>query len=358
MSDIFSHHVTSSDVAGVGASMRRPDAVAKVRGEFEYAPDAHDPDMLWGATHRSIHPRARIRRVDLNPAKAIPGVVAVLGAWDVPENTHGAIVKDQPVLAESEVNYVGEPIAIVAAVDQETARRAAAAVVVEYEPLVPITDGLTALNAGKIHRHVEYSYGDPSAMGEVQVEGEYRTSRQDHSFLAPDAGLARPDGQGGVVVTGATQWVHADRSEIAHCLGLPEEKVLVANSGVGGSFGGRVSMTWQVHGALLAMHTGRPVKFVYSRPEAFLALPPASFHHLGAPPREPRRPTGEGGGQAPPRGWAVHAHLAGGHRQRRQHDPGPLQHPQRPRGGLGGEDQQRHVWTVAGIRSGAADVRL
>jgi CO/xanthine dehydrogenase Mo-binding subunit len=83
-------------------------------------------------------------------------------------------------------------------------------------------------------------------------------------------------GRSGVEVIGATQWVHADRAQIAASLGLPEEKVLVRNAGVGGSFGGRVSMTWQIHGALLALHTGRPVKFLYSRKEAFHAIRRAS----------------------------------------------------------------------------------
>lgn len=257
--------------AGVGASRRRPDAVAKVRGEFEYATDLREAGMLWGATRRSVHPYARLRRVDLAPAKAMPGVHAVLGAWDVPDNRFGAINNDQPVLADDYVRYVGEPIVIVAADDRETARRAAAAVEIEYEPLVPMVDPMEALAAGHIHRHVKLVHGDPSVVGDVQAEGEYFTARQDHSFMAPDAGLARPDGRGGVEVIGATQWVHADRPQIAVALGLPEEKVLVRNAGIGGSFGGRVSMTWQIHGALLALHTGRPVKFLYGRKEAFLA---------------------------------------------------------------------------------------
>ena len=262
---------TDPHAVGIGASRRRPDAVAKVRGEFEYATDLGEKGMLWGATRRSPHPYARIRHVDLAPAKAMAGVHAVLGAWDVPDNRFGAINNDQPVLADDYVRYVGEPIVIVAADDRETAQRAAAAVEIEFEPLVPVTDAMEALAAGRIHRHVKLTHGDPSVVGEVQAEGEYFTARQDHSFMAPDAGLARPDGRGGVEVIGATQWVHADRPQIAAALGLPEEKVLVRNAGIGGSFGGRVSMTWQIHGALLALHTGRPVKFLYGRKEAFLA---------------------------------------------------------------------------------------
>lgn len=251
--------------------MVRPDAIAKVRGEFEFATDVRAPGMLWGATLRSPHPLARIRKVDLTPAKRIPGVRAVLGAWDVPVNTFGAVNKDTPVLADDMVRYVGEPVAIVAADTPALARQAIDAIAVAYEPMRPVTDALEALAAGHVYRHVSITHGDPDAVGEVQAEGEYLTPRQDHSFLAPDAGLARPDGSGGVEVIGASQWVHADREQIAACLALPEEKVLVVNSGIGGSFGGRVSMTWQVHGALLALHTGRPVKFVYSRRETFLA---------------------------------------------------------------------------------------
>ncbi len=262
---------TSSKATGIGASRQRPDAIAKVRGEFEYAPDLLEEGMLWGATRRSEYPYARLIRVNLNPAKEMPGVHAVLGGWDVPDNRFGAINNDQPVLADDYVRYVGEPIAIVAAVDAETARLAAAAIEIEYEPHIPITDPIEALAAGKIYRHIKYSYGDPTVVGEVQVEGTYTTARQDHSFMAPDAGLARPDGQGGVEVIGATQWVHADLSQVAASLGLPQEKVLIRNVGIGGSFGGRVSMTWQIHGALLAMHTGRPVKFLYTRKETFHA---------------------------------------------------------------------------------------
>lgn len=263
--------VSDPDAVGIGTPRRRPDAHDKVRGEFEYAPDVSDPGMLWGATLRSPHPHARLVRVDLTPARDMPGVHAVLGAWDVPNNIFGAIVADTPVLADDRVRYVGEPIAIVAADDPVLARRAAAAIEVEYEVLPPTLDPMEALEAGAVYRHVKYTHGDPSAEGEVQAEGEYVTARQDHAFLAPDAGLARPDGRGGVEIIGAAQWVHAERPQIAAALGLPEERVLVRNSGIGGSFGGRVAIVWQLHAALLALHTNRPVKFLYSREETTLA---------------------------------------------------------------------------------------
>ena len=219
MTTSHTHLITDPDATGIGTSRRRPEASAKVRGEFEFAPDVVEPGMLWGATLRSPHPHARLIRVDLNPAKAMAGVHAVLGGWDVPDNRYGAIQRDKPVLADEVVTYVGEPIAIVAAEDPEIARRALDAIVVEYEILDPIVDALEALDQGRIYRHVEYTAGDPSVVGEVQAEGVYTTPRQDHSYLGLDGGVARPDGRGGVVITGATQWVHSDRAQVAAALG-------------------------------------------------------------------------------------------------------------------------------------------
>jgi len=262
---------TDPNAVGIGTSRRRPEAAAKVRGEYEFAPDLTEPGMLWGATLRSPHPHARLVRVDLKAAKAMPGVHAVLGGWDVPDNHYGAIVRDSPVLADEVVTYVGEPIALVAAEDPEIARRALDAIVVEYEILDPLVDAMRALDEGHVYRHVEYSHGDPSVVGEVQAEGVYTTPRQDHSYLGVDGGIAKPDGRGGVIITGATQWVHSDRAQVAAALGLPPERVLVINSGIGGAFGGRFVLSWQIHGALLAIHTERPVKFLYTREEAFLA---------------------------------------------------------------------------------------
>lgn len=263
--------MTGDRQIGIGTSRIRPDSWAKVKGKFEFAPDVAEPEMLWGFTLRSPHPLARIRSIDLRPAKEIPGVRAVLGGWDVPDNRYGVVERDAPVLADEYVRYEGEPVAIVAADDLELARRGAAAIDVDYEIRVPVTDPIDALNAGKVYRHVHYTHGDPEATGDVVAEGEYTTPRQDHSFLAPDGGLARPDGRGGVEIIGATQWLQSDRQQIADALSLPKEMVLVRNSGIGGSFGGRFVLSWQIHGALLAMHLRRPVKMLYSRRETFLA---------------------------------------------------------------------------------------
>jgi xanthine dehydrogenase D subunit len=260
----------------VGTSTLRHDGADKTTGTFTYSNDLHAEGMLHGATLRSPHPHARILSIDTEPARAIPGVHAVLSAWDVPDFLFGLVQRDEYVLAHDVVRYVGEPVAIVAAEDLVTAQRACAAIEVVYEPLPPVTDPLRGLTAEPIHpdgnliRHVHFTAGDPAARGPVSVEAEYVIGRQDHAFLAPEAGLARPDGHGGVELHVATQWLHSDRNQIAVSLGLPIERVVLVQSGVGGAFGGREDVTIQIHACLLALAAQRPVKVALSRQESFL----------------------------------------------------------------------------------------
>ena len=262
----------------VGGDARRPDGPAKVTGAFPYANDLHAEGMLHGATTRSPHPHARILRVDTTAAAALPGVHAVLTIADVPgDRLLGLTLRDEPVLADGVVRYAGEPVAVVAADDPVLAARAAAAVRVDYAPLPAVTDPEAALTApplhplGNVFRHIAYTCGDPAARGAVSVEGTYRLGMQDPAFLAPEAGLARPTADGGVELEVATQWLHSDRDQVAWVTGLPPEKVRLRLAGVGGAFGGREDVTLQAHACLLALHTGRPVKFEYSREESFLA---------------------------------------------------------------------------------------
>src|SRR6059058_5634391 len=119
-------------------------------------------------------------------------------------------------------------------------------------------------------RHMVIRYGDVDAAGDVSVEGVYDIGIQDQAFLGPESGLAVPDGEGGVDIYVATQWLHVDRAQVAPCLGLPLEQVRIHLAGVGGAFGGREDLSMQIHGALLALHTDRPVKIVYSREESFV----------------------------------------------------------------------------------------
>jgi CO/xanthine dehydrogenase Mo-binding subunit len=246
--------------------------------------------MLWGHTLRSPHAHARIVSVDLSAALAMAGVQAVLTHADVPgRKVYGLEFADQPVLAADRVRFYGEPVALVAADHPEQARRAAEAIAVEYEPLAPVDDMERATQMPPLHpdrptmghgyreddrpnvvRSISIRHGDPDTQGEVSVSGVYEVGIQDQAFLGPESGLAVPDGEGGVDVYVATQWLHVDRDQVAPCLGLEPAQVRIHLGGVGGAFGGREDLSIQVHAALLALHTNRPVKMVYNREESFV----------------------------------------------------------------------------------------
>lgn len=257
-------------VGGVGDSPRRPDAIAKLRGEFAYAQDLSADRMLWGATTRSPHARARIQSVNPAPALAMAGVHAVLTADDVPgRGVFGLEHPDQPVLAAEEVRYWGEPVAVVAAEDEDTARLAAAAIEVAYEPLQPAVDAERADRDDDVFRRIQIRHGDQEARGEVVVEGFYEVGMQDQAPLGTEAGLAVPDGQGGVDLYATSQFVHVDHEQVVASLGLRPDQVRAHPTGIGGAFGAREDVNLHIHLCMLALHTGRPVKMVYDRSESF-----------------------------------------------------------------------------------------
>jgi len=266
---------------GIGERVLRPDGTLKVSGEFAYSSDLWADDMLWGATCRSPHPAARIRSIDTTAARAVPGVVAVLTHQDVPgRKTYGLEHPDQPVLAWDAVRYRGEPVAIVAADHPATAREAADRIVVDYEVLEPVVDPDAALDPstrpvhpdGNVVRHLAIRHGlvdEHARMADVVVRGEYEIGMQDQAMLGPESGLAIPDGDGGVHLYIATQWLHQDLNQVAASLGLAPDMVRLTQAGIGGAFGGREDLSMQIHACLLALHTGRPVKMCYSREESF-----------------------------------------------------------------------------------------
>ena len=180
---------------GVGEKVPRIDGIPKVSGEFAYASDMWMDGMLWGATLRSPHPHAAIRNIDISRALTSPGVHAVLLAGDIPgKKGFGLNFDDQPVLADTVVRYDGEPIAIVAAQTSALARRAAAMIAVEFEPLPVLADMEEALRPGapRLHdfgnvlRHVRVVHGDTgSAAAAVWVEGYYETAMQDQAPPRP-----------------------------------------------------------------------------------------------------------------------------------------------------------------------------
>jgi CO/xanthine dehydrogenase Mo-binding subunit len=281
--------VPKIELGRIGESVRRIDAIPKVTGEFAYSSDLVDAGMLWGHTLRSPHAHALIHSIDISEALTTAGVHAVLTHEDVPgDKRYGLEFADQPVLAFDRARYFGEAVALVAAEHPEQARRAAAKIVVDYEPLEPVIDMARAADQEPIHpqhwtlghgfrddprpnvvRDMRILRGDPEATGDVSVSGYYELGIQDQAFLGPESGLAVPDGEGGIDIYVATQWLHVDRDQVAPCLGIPKEQVRIHLAGVGGAFGGREDLSMQVHGAMLALHTNRPVKVVYTREESF-----------------------------------------------------------------------------------------
>jgi len=264
---------------GLGTSALRPDGIPKVQGRFAFSSDAWADNMLWGATLRSPHPHARIRSIDTSGALAVNGVSAVITADDVPGKlTYGLIASDQPVFARDVVRYVGEPVAAVAADHPETARRALAAIKVDYEVLTPLVDAEAAIDGsfpamhpdGNVIRRQRVIRGDQEFVGDVVVEGTYEIGMQDQAFLGLEAALALPDDDGGgIELFVATQWLHEDQKQIAACLDMPIERVRLTLGGVGGAFGGREDISLQVHCCLLALVTKRPIKMQYGREESF-----------------------------------------------------------------------------------------
>ncbi|WP_328718637.1 molybdopterin-dependent oxidoreductase [Streptomyces sp. NBC_00247] len=278
---------------GIGESTLRPDGTLKVTGEFAYSSDMWHEDMLWGHTLRSTTAHAEIRSIDVAEALATPGVYAVLTHDDLPTavKNYGLEIKDTPALAHGRVRHHGEPVALVAADHPETARRAAAKIRVDYAELPVVTDEASAtapdavlLHEGRddhhsahvphpnvVHRQpvVRGDAAAAAARADVIVRGSYVFGMQDQAFLGPESGLAVPAEDGGVDLYVATQWLHSDRGQMAPVLGLPEEKIRMTLSGVGGAFGGREDLSMQIHACLLALRTGKPVKMVYNRFESF-----------------------------------------------------------------------------------------
>ena len=218
---------TTFSPGGIGESVRRPDGVPKVTGEFEFSSDMFVDGMLWGATLRSPHPSARIWSIDTSQAEAMTGVRAVLTHEDVPgRKVYGMETPDQPVLAWDRVRYQGEPVALVAADHPEAAKRALEKIQVDYEVLDVVSSAQEAMEegapplhpSGNLLRHVPIRHGDAEeaeARAEVVVTGEYEIGMQDQAFLGPEYGLAVPDGRGGVDWYVASQLLHIDQDQLA-----------------------------------------------------------------------------------------------------------------------------------------------
>jgi CO/xanthine dehydrogenase Mo-binding subunit len=286
----------------IGQPIARVDARAKVTGQAKYPGDFSMPEMLHGKILFAGRPHARILSIDTAQAEAVPGVVAIFTAKDVPVNEYGLQTLDQPVLCgpgsakpgADVVRFVGDQVALVVAEGERAAGAARDLVRVEYEDLPVVTDPFEALkpDAPQLHpprqpspthpelctdgnriSHHQIRKGDMVAgwaAAEVVVESEYTTSSQEHAYLQPEAGLGYIDEEGRVTVLVAGQWVWEDQRQIAHALDIPPEQVRVIYPAIGGAFGGREDMSLQIVLALAAYRLRRPVKIVWSREESIL----------------------------------------------------------------------------------------
>jgi CO/xanthine dehydrogenase Mo-binding subunit len=269
----------------VGKRIRRVDALNKVMGKALFADDLRFEDMLYAKVVRSPLPHARIKKVDVSLAQELNGVRAALTAKDIHGETRIGVLgdpfRDQPVLADEKVRFIGDPIAIVAADSEEIANDAVKLIGVEYEELDPVFEPIEAMGEGapKVHEkgnvagHRKIRRGDVREgfeSSDVIIEGTYKTTFHEHAFLEPEAGVARVDENGNVTVWACTQYPANVREEIARVLGLSLSKVRVIQTVTGGGFGGKLDISVHCHIALLALKTGRPVKMVYTRPESIM----------------------------------------------------------------------------------------
>jgi CO/xanthine dehydrogenase Mo-binding subunit len=282
----------------IGQSIKRVDAVGKVTGEAPYPGDLNMDGQLWMKIRFSDRAHARVVAVDTARALALPGVVAVFTAQDVPVNEYGLVTKDQPVICgpgssnphAGVVRCYMDCVAVVVATSEAVAAEAAKRVDVTYEDLPAVFDHETAMdedspqlhanNPDNVLCHFRIRKGDLAAgwaQADVIVEDTYRTSWQEHAYLQPEAGLGYIDDEGRVTVAVAGQWVHEDLWQITHALNLPEDQVRVIYPAIGGAFGGREDMSVQIVLALAAWKLRRPVKIVWSREESIL------YHHKRHP---------------------------------------------------------------------------
>ena len=269
----------------VRKGLPRVDAIPKVSGEAQYTVDLKMPGLIVGKILRSPCAHARIKSIDTSAAKALDGVLAVITAEDVPENLFAFYQwqADKHILCTDKVRYVGDEVAAVAAVDEDTAEEALELIKVEYEPLPVILDIDEAMKPGAplIHEDKESNstwsvdrlFGDPDkALAECDhvVEGTYDTYQLAHTCLEVSNCVAKWDKSGKLTIWTNTQAPHTQRQEVARVLGIPRRHVRIISSYMGGGFGSKLVMDMKLPiASVLAKMTGRPVRIVNTRSEEF-----------------------------------------------------------------------------------------
>ena len=279
----------------IGKPIGRLDGIDKVSGEARYSGDVTLPGLVWGAALRSPLPHARILRIDTSKATALPGVLAVLAARDVPNVLVGRRMFDMPILARDRVRFIGEKVAVVAALDPDIAEEALALIDVEYEDLPTVFDPVEAIRDGAPVLHEDpgsYQGAPPErphpnvqsvlrfTLGDVEAglrgadrifEHTFHTQRAHHGYLEPHAGVVAIDGEGRVQVWASNKMPFRLKELLAHALQLPPENIRVNLTPIGGDFGGKGSLMDLPLAYHLARVTGRPVKMVMRYTEELMA---------------------------------------------------------------------------------------
>ena len=273
----------------VGERVPRVDVREKVLGTGQYPDDVEVEGMIYGSALRSAYPRARVKAIHTEKAKALPGVVAVFTAEDIPGSVKTGHLKqdwDALIPVGHLTHYLGDSIALVAAESLEIVEEAKKLIEVEYEELPMVHDPYEAMaeDAPKVHDsekdnllahwHVHRGNAEDAIKNSKYIlTDRFHTPWTEHAFLEPECAVAMPDGEDGVLVYSTDQGVYDTQHECMALLGLPAEKVKVRNKLVGGGFGGKEDVTVQHHAAMIAYLTKRPVKVKLTRAESILIHP-------------------------------------------------------------------------------------
>jgi len=279
----------NGDLRIIGRPWPKVDGPAKTTGETRYADDLFLPRMLHGKLLRGHLPHARITRVDVSRARTLPGVHAVLTGGDLPVK-FGIMPssQDEEALCINKVRYVGDPIAAVAAVDEETAERACEAIEVDYEPLravMSIEDALTETDARvqdygdgpvpNVHKNISLEFGDLTrgfAEADHIREDAFFFQGNTHLPMEQHSAVAQYEANGRLTLWTSSQTPHYVHRALAKVLGLPMSRIRVIATPVGGGFGGKSDpFSHEICAAKLAMVAGRPVKITLTREEVFYA---------------------------------------------------------------------------------------
>ena len=249
-----SQEIKMNTSGGYGQSVIDIDGIAKVKGELSFADDLYQEGMLHAKVVWSSHPHALIKRIDTSAVEKMPGVVCVLTAKDIPgHNGIGTLIQDQPVLCGEKVRFVGDAVALVVAQSLDTAEKACRQIQVDYDPLpgvfspqqAIITDATKLHPHGNVCKHLVHSVGDirmGMSQAELVVEGHFETPFVEHGYLEPEAGVAFWE-DGILVIKAPTQFRFELRGQIGKILNMPEEKIRIQATPLGGAFGSKADAT-------------------------------------------------------------------------------------------------------------------